>query len=253
MISTEDVRQLFQSILATPGGYTDPKMAGKTTQIFRGMRFWKGDHPASCKRHKMVFNKFGVIPEYCFDCYKVEILPRTIVELFKLLMAFEKLSLQNDNTRKCMVEGRDNCSGAYKGFVYCRGIDEGQEVQKILRNAISDDISTQVPVGLKRGCSEYAHVHPEYPQIESGVAKMEYKEDWRAQEALFDENFRFQLNIPNTGTYPTGTYPPHEIYSMQYWLRYAATIGDMSYLTISGARLAPIPYLKRPKFGAAKK
>ena len=40
---------------------------------------------------------------------------------------------------------------------------------------------------------------------------------------------------------------------MQYWLRYAAMIGDMSYLTISGTTLTPIPYLKRQKFGAATK
>jgi hypothetical protein len=77
-----------------------------------------------------------------------------VVELFKLLMVFEKLDLPNDNTRKCMCESRDFCSGAYKGFVYCRGVDEAKAVADIVRKVISDDISPDVPVTIKRGCSE---------------------------------------------------------------------------------------------------
>lgn len=69
-----------------------------------------------------IFDKFDVIPKYCFDCYKVLITPHTIMDLFKLLMIFEKITLPLDNTRKCMVETRDACSGTYKGFIYCRGI-----------------------------------------------------------------------------------------------------------------------------------
>lgn len=41
---------------------------------------------------------------------------------------------------------------------------------------------------------------------------------------------------------------PAEIFAMRYWLRYAATIGDISYLKITGCTLPPIPELNRPPF-----
>ena len=117
VIPDENVRHLFQNKLAKQGNYGgDPT----SLQIFRGISglLWKDQHPAGCFRHFTVFNKFSVIPKYCFDCCKVLIEPRTVVELFKLLMVFEKLELPNDNTRKCMCESRDFCSGTYKGFIY---------------------------------------------------------------------------------------------------------------------------------------
>jgi hypothetical protein len=250
MISDEDVRQLFQNILDTPGGYNDPTIEGKIVQIWGGTpwHLWKDAHPGGCYRHMMVFGKYGVIPKYCFDCYKIEILPRTVVEFFKLLMVFEKLILPNGNTWKCMVERRPDCSGTYKALVYCRAIDEGKEVRKIIRDAVSDDISPNISVTLKRGCSEYARANPRYAQIKPGVAMMKYNKDWQTQEDLFDKNFVFQTEIHDVNT--TDSYPPWDIYSMQYWLRYAATIGDMSYLTISGMTLAPLSQLKRPPFSA---
>lgn len=202
-----------------------------------------------------VFNKFKVIPGYCFGCYKVQIAPRTVVELFKLLMLFEKMVLPLDNTRKCMVETRADCSGAYKGFVYCRGVEEGNEVRKIVRNAVSDEISPQVPVTLKRGCSEFAVVHPGYAQIKPGGVVMQYRKDWRVHEDFFDKNFVFRpdapegnAEIPEINTEGLATYTPWEVFCMQYWLRYAATIGDKSYLAIAGMTLPPLPSLKRPPF-----
>ena len=38
----------------------------------------------NCDRHKSIFEDHNVIPEYCFGCYKVQIEPRTVLELFKL-------------------------------------------------------------------------------------------------------------------------------------------------------------------------
>ena len=42
---------------------------------------------------EIIFNDYDVIPKYCFDCYKVLITVRSVLELFKLLMIFEKLDL----------------------------------------------------------------------------------------------------------------------------------------------------------------
>lgn len=248
MISDEDVRQLFQGMLSVPAGHMAPTMDGGRIQIFRGCA-WKDEHPGVCQRHMTVFNKFGVIPKHCFDCYKVVILPHTVLELFKLQMVFEKISLPNDNTRKVTVEMRADCSGAYKGFVYCRSIEEGKEVRKAIRNAVSSDISPKVPVTLKRGCSEYARAYPRYAEVKPGVAVMQYNKDWQVHEDFVDKNFVFPTGIPKS-SFNKASYTPAEIYSMQYWLRYAATIGDVSYMLVAGRTLPPMPQMSHPPFTA---
>ncbi|MEW6330083.1 MAG: hypothetical protein AB1560_01350 [Pseudomonadota bacterium] len=258
MISDDEVRQFYQKKLETPGAYGG---AG-SLQIYRGIspRLWKDAHPQGCLRHLAVFGKFGVIPRYCFDCYKVLIEPRNVVELFKLLMVFEKLTLPNDNTRKCMVEGREDCSGTYKGFIFCRSKEEGKEVRNNVRAQVSDAISREVPVTLKRGCSEYARAYPAYSPTKPGAVAMNYNNDWQAHEDYFDKNFVF---VENTSEFSGAAqvtanadnndtrYSPAEIFAMRYWLSYAATIGDTSYLKISGCRMPTIPQLKRQPFVTA--
>lgn len=251
MISDEDVEQLFQKQLEVPGAFGG---AG-SLQIFRGtlLQFVNNMPPGGCKRHFMVFNKFGVIPEYCFNCYKVQVAPRSVVELFKLLMVFEKLVLPSDNRRKCMVEKRPDCAGTYKGLVYCSGLEAGKELRDFLQGIVADNISPSVPVTLKRGCSEFSLAIPTYGQIQPGTVIMEYPKAWKIHEEFVDSVSSWPS--PPKGENPNvavknGAYPPSEIFAMQHWLRYAATIGDLSYLTISGKSLPPLPQLKRPPFTA---
>lgn len=249
MISDDDAKQFFQDKLGKPaiyGGYG-------TLQISRGKspQLWKDAPIGGCARHHVVFDRFGVIPEYCFDCYKVLVTPRTVVELFKLLIIFEKLTLPGDNTRKCMTEGRDDCSGAYKGFAYCRSIEEGKAVRDVVRKAVAGGISPDVHVKLKRGCSEFGSAHPRYSPAKPGVAVLKYDQTWKVHEDFVDKNFDFgnvaDANVITTNTV-ANTYSPAEIFAMHYWLRYAATIGDTSYLDIAGCTVPPVPGLKRPSF-----
>lgn len=249
MISDEDARLFFRKSLEVPGVF-----GGKgSLQIFRGKPLHLVDNmpPGSCQRHKKVFDQFGAIPEYCFECYKVLVAPRTVLELFKLLMAFETPALPNNNRRKCMVEGRADCAGAYKGFVYCRGASEGEEMHRTIQAMVADAISPDVPVTLKRGCSEFAHAHPEYAQINAGSVLMKYPQDWKVHEEFVDQTYTWP---PLPEAYDADvcvggdrTYPPREIFAMQHWLRYAATIGDATYLQIAGKTMPPLPNLNRPR------
>jgi len=248
MITDEDVRHLFKAKLAKQGKYGgDPN----SLQIFRGKSslLWKDQHPAGCFRHFTVFNNFGVIPKYCFDCCKVLIEPRTVVELFKLLMVFEMLELTNDNTRKCICESRDFCSGAYKGFIYCRGVEEANEIRGIVREMLSNEISPDVPVTLKRGCSEFERAYPGYDRIGSDVVMMPYNKDWKVHEDFVDHNAVFSSPDFNVGA--TAPYGPSEIFATHYWLSYAATIGDTSYRVITGCAVPSIPQLRRPPFATS--
>ena len=246
MISDEDVKRLYlngQSVLARQGNKPQPY-----PQFYRGAapHTWQNQHPNGCERHLRVFDQYNIIPEYCFDCYKVLIQPRTVVELFKLMVIFEKIKLPADNTRKCIVEGRENVSGTYKGFIYCRGIKEGRKILKILDKAVFREISKNIPVTLKRGCSEYAPAYPEYTQIDYGMTRMKYKDEWQEYENLFDEKPFVSPQPKMTGSYNSPSFNLQDANVMLTWLIYAATIGDESYLKISDKTLEPYPNLKRP-------
>lgn len=258
MIYDKDVKQLFknaESFLAK--SVRQDTILG--TQFHRGVGLyaWEKQHPGGCERHMQVFNKFNAIPKYCFNCYKVFFEPRTVVELFKLMVVFEKLKLQNDNTRKCIVETRDQVSGSYKGFIYCRGLDEGKEILKKVQKVVSKEISKKMPVTLKRGCSEYGIAYPEYARIEQGQATMEYKNDWQKYEDLVDQDLVLDTQINTNKTYNHPGYSEQDAQIMLAWLKYAATIGDLSYLKISDCTLTPFQNMKRPspfhKVGTSKR
>ncbi len=238
MIPNEDACKLYQR-LDTPGVYGG---SVKSLQVSRG-KFpldWDNAHPGGCGRHYSVFNEFNIIPEYCFSCYKVLIEPTTVMELFKLIILFDKIHLPNNNTRKCMVETRPDCSGTYKGLIYCRGLEEGQEVCGLISNAVADEISPNISVTLKRGCTEYNTAYPGYSSAQPDVKPMEYKPEWKILEEEYDKGRTYpRRESPAQLT----TCPPWEVFAMTFWLGYAATIGDTSYLEISGAVLPPIPQM----------
>jgi hypothetical protein len=256
MITDQDVVQLFGSFACVPLGLSEAEIKGKQNQIFRR---GEGEHyPAGCTRHLALFSRLNVIPEYCFDCCKIIIAPRNVMELFKLLMIFDsdKFDLQIENTRKCMVEERDYCSGTYKGYIFCRGAEDGKATLELAKKVISEHISPEVNVELKRGCSEYAIKYPKFEQAVPGKKRgqhvMEYKKSWRTQEAFFDANFsiieqKVELHANDQTSYSSAggavEYIGYDVFCMQYWLRYAATIGDESYLSITGEAIQPLPHL----------
>lgn len=247
MIYDKDVKQLFkngESILAK----SMSQNMTLNTQFHRGvgLHTWKNQHPGGCIRHMKVFNKFNAIPKYCFNCYKVYLEPRTVVELFKLMVVFEKLKLPNDNTRKCIVETREEVSGFYKGFIYCRGLDEGKEILKIVQKVVSKDISKKIPATLKKGCSEYGLAYPEYAQIGKGKATMEYKKEWQEYENLVDQDLVINTRPTASDTHNRPGYSEQDAQIMLAWLKYAAMIGDLSYLKISDRTLQPFQNMKRP-------
>ena len=88
MFTDEAVQRLVRQCIGFLSE-TDIKQKNKFKQFFRGVtpRKWKNNkYPGiCCRRHMLVFEKLDVIPEYCFDCYKIFIEPRSVVELFKLI------------------------------------------------------------------------------------------------------------------------------------------------------------------------
>lgn len=248
MITDENVCNFYKN-LDTPGVYGNSKAS---LQIFRGKSNFQWV-PGGCERNDAIFKKYHVIPEFCFNCYKVLVEPRTVIELFKLFILFEKPFLPNNHRRKCMTELRTGNSGAYKGFIYCRGREDGEEVFDIAKRAVAEEISADISITLKRGCSHFGAAYPDYSSMKPGIEPMKYDENWRIHEDEFDRNVIYsQPSISDTDNNVNSGYSPSEIFAMTFWLGYAATIGDDSYLKISGHSLPPIPGLERPPFSISK-
>lgn len=102
--------------------------------------------------HQVIFDTYNLVPVGCFGCWKVVVRPRSLTELFKLLI------YQQDVYKghcKCGIELRKYVHGNYGGYFYNRSVEEGLECYKTVRKAVDERISPQVAVTLKRGCTEY--------------------------------------------------------------------------------------------------
>tara|TARA_B100000686_G_C16666261_1_gene903757 strand:- start:78 stop:1289 length:1212 start_codon:yes stop_codon:yes gene_type:complete len=210
------------------------------TEIFRSNTV-----DLKCERHFKVFNTFNVIPEYCFGCYKVQIVLKNVIELFKLYFVFDKLNLKNNNPRKCMVELRSNISGSYKGYIYCFSFNEAKEIQKQMSILLSEKINKNISIDVKRGCSEFAINHPEYNKINIDEDKfMKYDKKWQDKEKIIDNQLSkrdqskqrvLRKNLPGASVC--------DILIMYNWISYAKTIGDLSYKKIA-KKIKPAPLIK---------
>ena len=182
----------------------------------------------NCKRHFKVFNEFNIIPKYCFSCYKIQISLFNIIDLIKLYFIFDNLNLKKNNIRKCMVETRENIKGNYKGFIYCKGLNEAQtiinEINLVLKNK---DIS-KFKIEIKHGCSEYYKKYPEYKKINlDGKQEFEYNPKWKEKENIIDRK------IPNREKKDKKFYGKtlkglnlYDVLVIKNWILYANYIGD---------------------------
>lgn len=228
LVSDEIVRHIYRQChsILTLHELTNNVSA---SQLFRGEIF-----DIDCDRHKMVCDTFHVIPEHCFGCYKVTMELRTVMELFKLLLVFDKLQLPNNNTRKCIIEKRSGMSGAYKGFIYCKNLAEGREILNIVQTVVHETISEDIPVFIKRGCSEFQVAFPSYGLVTGNKQQpMTYNKKWRRHEDHIDKILIARSNDnPNDFTHDHVGLTVLDALVMRNWLEYAAKRGDSSYLDI---------------------
>ena len=212
------------------------KIIHKSSNIMKKYKISLGTHLSqvyrrnsidlNCKRHKTIFNKFNIIPKFCFGCYKVQVEPRSFLELIKLLIVFDQIKLNKNNTRKCMIEMRQEVSGFYKGLIYCAGLEEAYQIANYLGKVVEEKVSSELSVTVKRGCSEYPVSFPDYKEInKSATQLMNYNEDWKSIEQNHDS-----LNpIKSNKIIPTlSGVNFHDILIIQNWIDYAKGIGDTS-------------------------
>ena len=194
----------------------------KLSQVFR-----RNSVNLDCERHMSIFDKHDIIPEFCFGCYKVQVEPRTIIDLIKLFIVFDQLELNENNTRKCMVELRPEISGSYKGIIFCSGLKQAQLIANHLDFIIKGSIAPELTSSIKRGCSEYSISYPDYKEInESGPQLMSFNKDWKVFEESHDKkNSLYAEKIIRKSLYGLSL---SDILIIRKWIDYAKGIGDPS-------------------------
>ena len=199
------------------------------TQLFR-----KNSKNLNCNRHFKVFNEYNIIPKYCFSCYKIQINLSNVVDLIKLFLVFNNLYLKNNNIRKCIVEMRQNIKGNYKGYIYCEGISEAQDIIKKLNQKIKKANINNFNVKIKHGCSEYYKSYPAFEEISSDEDKeFKYFSNWAEKEKLIDqrEPSRLKKDQKILGATLKGIHLL-DILTINNWIYYADATEDYSYKKI---------------------
>ena len=192
----------------------------KQDQIFRG-------NSMNCERHLSIFDEHEVIPEFCFGCYKVQVEPRSIIDLIKLLVIFDQLELDENNTRKCMIEFRPEISGFYKGLIYCSDLNQANQIADHLDLIIKKSIGSELSAMVKRGCSQYAISYPDYKEINhTGPQLMNYKEEWRVIED--DHDKKELMHVKELKRVNLSGLNLSDVLIIRKWIDYAKGIGDSS-------------------------
>jgi len=104
--------------------------------------------------HRLKFGELGYVPPRCMECWKVVAGPRTLKELFALLEVQKGLN----RASKCGIEMRHYTPRFYGGYFYNNSLDEGRERYEEVRKAVDEHISKDMPVILKRACTEFEMV-----------------------------------------------------------------------------------------------
>ena len=199
------------------------------TQIYR-----RNTIDLNCSRHHEIFNNFNIIPKFCFSCFKIQIEPKNILELFKLFLIFDSLKLSKNNTRKCLVELRPNISGTYKGLIYCSSMEEVNEILKDITPILKEVIDNKVKITAKRGCSEFAEKHKDYKETnKEGPNFMKYKNEWQEKEKITDLNEAKNRKRKKEFKDSTSGLSISDVLIMNNWLNYAKEINDTTYKDIS--------------------
>ena len=199
------------------------------TQIFRS-----NSKNLNCDRHFKIFNKFTIIPKFCFTCYKVQIYLNNVVDLIKLHFLFDGLTLENNNIRKCLVEIRQNIKKNYKGIIYCNGLSEAENILKKINTIMIENKFKNFEVVIKHGCAEFYKPYPKYEKINfNGEQEIKYNPNWSDKEKIIDSENSARSGVDKKikSKSLNGLSLP-DIMVIKNWIGYANMIGDNSYKVI---------------------
>ena len=195
------------------------------TQIYR-----RNKQNLNCDRHFGIFNKYKIIPKFCFSCYKVQITLKNVLDLIKLYFYFNNLVLEKNNLRKCMIELREKVSGNYKGYLYANSISEAENIKKKIEIDLLNNGINLKKIEIKHGCTEYYEEYELFKNIDKDITDQIYQEDWIKIEKEFDQkNLIEENNKERSYTDTLNKFNLPDFLIIRNWLIYAKILEDNTY------------------------
>ena len=71
-----------------------------------------------------------------------------------------------------MVELRPNIAGFYKGYIFCSGLKQANQISAHVNEVLEKRIGSGLSSTVKRGCSEYPISFPDYKEINNSGAEV---------------------------------------------------------------------------------
>lgn len=163
----------------------------------------------------------SAVPHGCSACYKVKAAPRTLRELVAAWEAAKHIECRS----KWGIDLDNRYSqNVYAGYFFATGLDGARAIYKQARAAFDAEanLGPDVPLSIKRGCSEYE-------AILGPSDRYEFAPELAALETYLKSRFRTPRS-PNQG-----------VAVLANWIDFAFRIGDDTYLDFTeGKRLRPV-------------
>ena len=235
LINSKEIKKIFDKVeIVINDNYDD--FISNETQIYR-----KNTISLNCNRHFRVFNEFNIIPKFCFNCYKIQINVKNVLDLIKLFFVFDNLNLEKNNIRKCIIETREKISGNYKGYIYCNDLDEAKTIFNKIDNILNNVKINKIEILIKHGCTEFYKPYPEFQKIVTdNTTQMKYNENWKNKEDIIDAKTPMRIETDMKKYCPSlKGVNLSDILIIKNWINYANIIGDFSYKKVYDQKIIP--------------
>lgn len=100
--------------------------------------------------HNHVFQQKSA-HSFCMECYKVVVVPETLAQVHKIAEWQHSLGIPC----KVGAERRNYVQRKWGAYFYCRGVEQGKERYKMVREWVDENIGEDIKVFLKRACTEF--------------------------------------------------------------------------------------------------
>jgi hypothetical protein len=160
------------------------------------------------------------VPSGCAACFKVKVVPRSLREL----VAVRDVAHALPYTYKCgLDESSPYTSGIYGCYFYLTGLDGARAAYPRIRQAVSEHprLGADVPVFIKRGCTEY--------EVHCGPSN---QFTFGPEQADLERAILANLEVPDRGS----STPTDVLRTFARWIETAYRLGDDTYLDFTGGR-----------------
>jgi len=154
----------------------------KGIQTLQTQVFFGSEADLGCSKHFSVFNATKAIPKYCFSCFKVQVDFASINDLFAVTQNLIQRKFLTQYIQKAMIELRYNTGSRYKIFAYSRTEETARQICEAYKSLMIPGITN---IEIKRGCSEFSEVYPNYKLLPSEAGSMRFPAKWTTTEKKY--------------------------------------------------------------------